>query len=61
MPESTMLALLGHMSRQMLERYSHIRMMAKRDAMEGIMLAEPVVSAEDQNRSELQPAVKFVQ
>ena len=29
-PESTMLALLGHMSRQMLERYSHIRMAAKK-------------------------------
>ncbi len=29
-PESTMLALLGHMSRAMLERCSHIRMSAKR-------------------------------
>ena len=29
-PESTMLALAGHMSRAMLERYSHIRMAAKR-------------------------------
>ena len=33
-PESTMLALLGHMSRAMLERYSHIRMAAKRLAVE---------------------------
>jgi integrase len=33
-PESTMLALLGHMSRAMLERYSHIRMAAKREAVE---------------------------
>jgi len=32
-PESTMLALLGHMSRAMLERYSHIRMAAKREAV----------------------------
>jgi site-specific recombinase XerD len=24
-PESTMLSLMGHMSRAMLERYSHIR------------------------------------
>jgi integrase len=31
--ESTMLALIGHMSRAMLERYSHIRMTAKRDAV----------------------------
>jgi integrase len=32
-PESTMLALMGHMSRAMLERYSHIRMAAKREAV----------------------------
>ena len=37
-PESTMLALLGHMSRQMLERYSHIRMQAKRAAVESLTL-----------------------
>lgn len=35
-PESTMLALMGHMSRSMLERYSHIRMAAKRDAVEAL-------------------------
>ena len=39
-PESTMLALIGHMSRAMLERYSHIRMAAKRDAVAGIRLRE---------------------
>jgi len=33
-PESTMLALLGHMSRAMLERYSHVRTAAKRQAVE---------------------------
>jgi len=37
-PESTMLALMGHMSRAMLERYSHIRMAAKRTAMDSITL-----------------------
>ncbi len=36
--ESTMLALMGHMSRSMLERYSHIRMSAKRDAVAGVSL-----------------------
>ena len=36
--ESTMLALIGHMSRSMLERYSHIRMTAKRDAVAGVVL-----------------------
>jgi integrase len=38
--ESTMLALMGHMSRAMLERYSHIRMAAKRDAMAGVTLSQ---------------------
>ena len=33
-----MLALMGQMSRAMLERYSHIRMTAKRDAVAGITL-----------------------
>ena len=36
--ESTMLALMGHMSRAMLERYSHIRMAAKREAVAAITL-----------------------
>jgi len=35
-PESTMLAIMGHMSQAMLERYSHIRMAAKRDAVESL-------------------------
>ena len=38
--ESTMLSLMGQMSRAMLERYSHIRMMAKRDAVAGITLRQ---------------------
>ena len=37
-PESTMLALLGWMSRRMLEHYSHIRMAAKRTAVAGVRL-----------------------
>jgi integrase len=42
-PESTMLSLLGHMSRAMLERYSHIRMKAKREAVESLSLQESVI------------------
>ena len=38
-PESTMLALMGHMSRAMLERYSHVRMAAKRDAVQALTTA----------------------
>jgi hypothetical protein len=37
-PESTMLSLMGHMSRAMLELYSHIRMAAKRDAVESLTI-----------------------
>jgi hypothetical protein len=35
-----MLALMGHMSQAMPERYSHIRMAAKRDAVAGITLRQ---------------------
>jgi hypothetical protein len=35
-----MLALMGHMSRRMLERYSHVRVKAKREAVEGLTLPE---------------------
>ena len=34
-PESALLALMRHMSPAMLERYSHIRLMAKRDTVAG--------------------------
>jgi len=51
-PESTMLSLLGHMSRAMLERYSHIRMAAKRDAVAGVVLRPKAKEAEN---SELVP------
>jgi integrase len=40
-PESTMLSLVGHMSRAMLERYSHIRMAAKRTAVESLAAPKP--------------------
>jgi integrase len=45
-PESTMLALMGHMSRAMLERYSHIRMAAKREAVSSITLRRKVEKPE---------------
>ena len=41
-PEATMKALLGHMSQAMLERYSHIRMDAKRKALNAVELAAPI-------------------
>ena len=44
--ESTMLALMGHMSRAMLERYSHVRMAAKRSAVEALSLTTLAVTAD---------------
>jgi integrase len=41
-PEHTMLAIAGHMSRSMLERYSHIRMAAKREAVESIRTVKTI-------------------
>jgi len=41
-----MLALMGHMSRAMLERYSHIRMAAKRDAVAAITLRPKIANSE---------------
>ena len=45
-PGSTMLAIMGHMSRAMLERYSHIRMAAKSAAVQVLstMKEQPVSS-----------------
>ena len=43
-PESTMLSLAGHMSRAMLERYSHIRTEAKREAVKALSLKPKAIS-----------------
>ena len=41
-----MLALMGHMSWAMLERYSHIRIAAKRDAVAAVTLRPKVQNSE---------------
>ncbi len=41
-----MLALMGHLSRAMLERYSHIRMAAKREALAAITLRPAIDNPE---------------
>ena len=33
-PDATLMAIAGHMTRRMLEHYSHVRMQAKREAVE---------------------------
>jgi integrase len=37
--DSTIMAIAGHVSRRMLERYSHVRMEAKRKAMEALAIS----------------------
>jgi integrase len=37
--DSTIMAIAGHVSRRMLERYSHVRMEAKRNAMETLAVS----------------------
>lgn len=47
-PEQTLMAIAGHVSRKMLEHYSHIRVQAKRDAVQLLepkpVEPEPVIS-----------------
>jgi integrase len=54
-PEATMKALLGHMSKVMLERYSHIRDEAKRSAVESLGLAKPIFGV-----PQVSPKVKVI-
>jgi integrase len=48
-PEETMKAIMGHMSASMIARYSHIRMEAKRAAMDSLCLSKPRKADENQN------------
>jgi integrase len=43
--EQTLMAIAGHMSRKMLEHYSHIRMEAKRAALDAIAQKQPEIPA----------------
>ncbi len=52
--DSTIMALAGHLSRAMLERYSHIRMAKKREAVESLSLkpkVQPTPQSEGQPRT----------
>jgi integrase len=40
--DSTIMAIAGHVSRRMLERYSHVRMEAKRAAMEALAVSTKI-------------------
>jgi hypothetical protein len=52
-PESTMLSLMGHISRQMMEHYSHIRMAAKREAVESLSITVKTKSLPEASGKEM--------
>jgi integrase len=45
-PDQTLMAIAGHVSREMLEHYSHIRMAAKRDAVAALDAKQPTKEPE---------------
>jgi integrase len=45
-PEQTLMAIAGHVSREMLEHYSHVRMQAKREAVAALDITGQVLGAE---------------
>jgi integrase len=53
--DATLMALAGHMSRQMLEHYSHVRMEAKRNAVE--LLQGGLLKAPALKEPKIEPAV----
>ena len=54
--DATVMALAGHMSREMMEHYSHVRMAAKREALE--KLSHGLITAPE---AEMEPASDAVQ
>jgi len=53
--DSTIMAIAGHVSRRMLERYSHVRMEAKRNAMEVLALSTKQAGYDTNNDTNVQP------
>jgi len=45
-PEYTLMAIVGHITREMLEHYSHIRIKAKQEAVERIQVKAPVTQTQ---------------
>jgi integrase len=54
--DQTIMDIAGHVSRQMLSRYSHIRMEAKRAALEGIVSKQEPAPEATQPTGEQKPA-----
>jgi hypothetical protein len=59
--DQTIMDIAGHVSRQMLARYSHIRMEAKRAALEGIVSKPAPATKAPQPTEEEKPAKPAVQ
>ncbi len=53
--DSTIMAIAGHVSRRMLERYSHVRMEAKRTAMEALSKGSEMGSYDTNNDTNALP------
>ena len=60
-PESAMLAIIGHMSPEMLEHYSHIRMAAKREAGESLNSKATLTSKSDGVRTYIVEKLGIIQ
>jgi len=56
--DSTIMAIAGHVSRRMLERYSHVRMEAKRTAMETLAISSRMAGYDTNHDTNL-PAGKI--
>jgi integrase len=53
--DSTIMAIAGHVSRRMLERYSHVRMEAKRNAMEALAASTKAAGYDTNHDTKLTP------
>jgi len=54
--DSTIMAIAGHVSRRMLERYSHVRMEAKRKAMEALAVSTRMAGYDTNHDTNVMPA-----
>jgi integrase len=54
--DSTIMAIAGHVSRRMLERYSHVRMEAKRTAMEALAVSTKTAGYDTNHDTKAVPA-----
>jgi integrase len=55
--DSTIMAIAGHVSRRMLERYSHVRMEAKRKAMEALAASTKAAGYDTNHDTNADPAL----